>query len=155
MKKTNLNNNKEFKIPTDYFASLEESILNETKRFEDRSIFEVPTDYFSDLEASILNSTVQVKKGKARQLWIAVSSVAACLLLFVVGYIQFNNSKEKTTLIVDKKVSPKVDQKLENDVYESLYKSYFVEEEIKKSSNDISLDDLDEFYLDQQLSSNY
>ncbi|MBS7332847.1 MAG: hypothetical protein KIG88_04540 [Weeksellaceae bacterium] len=155
MKKTNLNNNKEFKIPTDYFASLEESILNETKRFEDRSIFEVPTDYFSDLEASILNSTVQVKKGKARQLWIAVSSVAACLLLFVVGYIQFNNSKEKTTLIVDKKVSPKVDQKLENDVYESLYKTYFVEEEIKKSSNDISLDDLDEFYLDQQLSSNY
>lgn len=155
MKKTNLNNNKEFKIPTDYFASLEESILNETKRFEDRSIFEVPTDYFSDLEASILNSTVQVKKGKARQLWIAVSSVAACLLLFVVGYIQFNDSKEKTTLIVDKKVSPKVDQKLENDVYESLYKTYFVEEEIKKSSNDISLDDLDEFYLDQQLSSNY
>lgn len=155
MKKTNLNNNKEFKIPTDYFASLEESILNETKRFEDRSAFEVPTDYFSDLEASILNSTVEVKKGKARQLWIAVSSVAACLLLFVVGYIQFNDSKDKTTLIVDKKVSPKVDQKLENDVYESLYKSYFVEEEIKKSSNDISLDDLDEFYLDQQLSSNY
>lgn len=155
MKKTNLNNNKEFKIPTDYFASLEESILNETKRFEDRSAFEVPTDYFSDLEASILNSTVEVKKGKARQLWIAVSSVAACLLLFVVGYIQFNDSKDKTTLIVDKKVSPKVDQKLENDVYESLYKTYFVEEEIKKSSNDISLDDLDEFYLDQQLSSNY
>lgn len=155
MKKTELNNKKEFKVPTDYFASLEESILNETKRFEDTSAFDVPTDYFSELEANILNSAGKQKQGKVRQLWIAVSSVAACLILFVVGYTQFNSTEDKTTLVVDTNVSPKVDQKLENDVYESLYKSYFVEEEIKKSSNDISLDDLDEFYSDQQLSSNY
>ena len=155
MRNTDFNNKKEFNVPTDYFASLEKSILNETKRFEETSTFDIPTDYFSELEANILNSTSKQKQGKVRQLWIAVSSVAACLVLFVVGYTQYNTTEEKTVLIVDKKVSPKVDQKLENDVYESLYKSYFVEDDIKKSSNDISLDDLDNFYSEQQLSSNY
>jgi len=149
MKNTNLNNKREFTVPAEYFASLEESILNETKRFEETTAFNVPTDYFSALEADILNSTVKQKQGKARQLWIAASSVAACLILFVVGYTQIINPELK-----DNVAKSKVDQKLENDVYESLYETYFVEE-TKKSSNDVTLDDLESFYSDNQLSSNY
>ena len=149
MKNTNLNKKREFTVPEEYFASLEESILNETKRFEETTAFNVPTDYFSALEANILNSTVKQKQVKARQLWIAASSVAACLILFVVGYTQIINPELK-----DNVAKNKVDQKLENDVYESLYETYFVEE-TKKSSNDVTLDNLESFYFDNQLSSNY
>lgn len=155
MKKFELNKNNEFKVPIDYFDRLEESILNESKQFEDRSVHRVPTNYFKDLEANILNNTINNKKRKTRKLWITVSSVAACLVLFIVGYTQFNSTPKNTVLIVDKKTDVKVDQELENAVYESLYRSYFVEEEQKKSSNEITLDDLEYFYSDQQLSRNY
>ena len=154
MKKIELKNNKEFKVPSNYFDHLQESILNEKKRFDESSTFKTDDNYFSELETNILNSTIKKKQGKTRQLWITISSVAACVVLFVIGYTQFNTTQNSTTIGANKNIVSKVDKELENDVYESLYKSYFVEEDIKKSSNDISLDDLDEFYSDQQYSSN-
>ena len=155
MKKFELNNNNEFKVPENYYKELENSILNETKRFNETSGYEVPSNYFVDLEATILQSAVNKKQGKNRKLWISVSSVAACLLVIVSVYLHFSSTITfgEKSYVLESQNTPEVDAELEHDVYESLYKSYFVEEE-KKSPNDIALDDLDYLYLEQQFSSN-
>jgi predicted house-cleaning noncanonical NTP pyrophosphatase (MazG superfamily) len=140
-------NKKSFQIPENYFNQLEDKLLTETKQFSDKKGFDVPKNYFNDLEERIVSTSIKVnKQGKIRNLWIIVSSVAACLIIVTAFiYPLINSTKELNTAKVDKKV--------EEDVYESLYDSY-LEDEHKKSSNDISLDDLEKYYSDQQLSSN-
>jgi len=143
-------NNKPFNLPENYFNQLEESILIETKKFSENDALSTPENYFSDLENRILVQTIQKnKQGKVKQLWIAVSSVAACLVLVAVFLAPQLEDKYNLTLS-----KSKVDKKTENAVYKSLYDVYFEEEDQKKSSNDITLDDLDEFYSEQHLSSN-
>ena len=140
-------NKKSFQIPENYFNQLEDQLLTEAKRFSDRDGFDVPKNYFTDLEERIVSTALQEnKRGKIRNLWITVSSVAACLIIATLFlYPMFQSPEEIHTAKIDKQV--------EEDVYESLYDDY-LEEESKKSSNEITLDDLDEFYSDQQLSSN-
>ncbi len=140
-------NKKSFQIPENYFSQLEDQLLTEAKRFSDRDGFVVPENYFNQLEEKLIVTAIKEdKKGKRRNLWLAISSVAACLIVattFLYPLINSVNSVE----------TAKVDKQVEEDVYESLYDDY-LEDEHKKSSNDISLDDLDEYYSDQQLSSN-
>ena len=140
-------NNKSFQVPENYFNQLEEHLLTEQKRFSDKKDFVVPENYFSDLEDRLISSAFEEnKKGKVRKLWIMLSSVAACLVIVTtIIYPLFQSPEEIQTA--------KIDKQLEEDVYESLYDDYF-EDEQKKSSNEISLDDLDEYYSVQQLSSN-
>ena len=141
-------NKKPFQTPENYFNQLEDQLLAETRQFSDKNAFDVPKNYFTDLEERIVSAAIKTnKRVKIRKLWITVSSVAACLIVattFLYPLIHMNN--EPTIAKVDKQV--------EEDVYESLYDDY-LEEESKKSSNEITLDDLDEFYSDQQLSSNH
>lgn len=152
MKDLKFKNKEGFTTPKNYFDQLEESIINETKSFGEGSSFDIPEGYFESLEAKILdkNKTASIKK--VRRLWVAISSVAACIVVAGFFYFQSVESKDQTQYIVDQNTYEEVDSVTEEDVYESLYKTYFVEEDIKKSPNDISLDDLDKFYSDQQLS---
>ena len=143
-------NKKSFNLPENYFNQLEKSILIETKKFSVNDALSTPENYFSDLENRILTQTIhQNKQGKVKQLWLAVSSVAACLVLVAIFLAPKLEDKYNLTLS-----KSKIDKKTENAVYESLYDVYFGSDEQKKSSNEITLDDLDEFYSDQQLSSN-
>ena len=146
-----------FSTPPNYFDQLEESILNETKRFSDASSFDVPPVYFIALEEKILQVNNKSKNlGKVRKLWFAVSSVAACMLLFTFVYFQVKEPDNNSNYIVDYNVGDNdIDPDVERAVYESLYRSYFADDDTKKSSNEITLDDLDDFYSDQQLSSSY
>lgn len=140
-------NKKSFQLPENYFSQLEDQLLTEAKRFSDKDGFVVPEHYFNQLEEKLVLVALQEnKQGKLRSLWLTISSVAACLIVATTFlYPLINSAKESSVAKVDKQV--------EEDVYESLYDAY-LEDEHKKSSNDISLDDLDEYYSDQQLSSN-
>lgn len=154
MKDLKFKNKDNFTTPNNYFDHLENSILNETKRFGDVSSFDVPEDYFTSLESKILVSNAIQSKVKLRKLWISISSVAACLLAVAIIYFSFDNESNESNYSISKDIySNEVNPEVEDAVYESLYKTYFVEDDTKKSPNDISLDDLDEFYSDRQLSS--
>lgn len=144
-----------FSTPPYYFDQLEETILNETKRFGNASSFDVPTDYFAELESKILQENCASQKlGNVRKLWFTVSSVAACLLLISFVYFQIKDSSLKQAYIVDLQLhNADIDPNVEEAVYESLYRSYFADDDTKKSSNEITLDDLDQFYSENQLSS--
>ncbi len=149
-------NKNSFKTPTNYFKELEDSILAEGKSFEQGKGFVVPNDYFNQLEQKIVSKSISSKPSNVRVLWASISSVAACLVVGVTLFY-FNSSDAKIDSLSNlvKGQSNEVDEKVEDAVYKSLYKSYFVDEEPKKSSNEITLDDLDDFYSDQQLSSSY
>lgn len=155
MKDLKFKHHKNFTTPENYFNQLEKSILNETKRFEDGASFDVPENYFSRLETKLISTALPHKKSKWISLWWAAASVAACLLVFVILYSNDTESTpESSPFVMDSKsYEAEVDPEVEEAVYESLYKSYFVDEDIKKSSNEISLDDLDHFYAEKQLSS--
>lgn len=142
-------NKNAFKLPDNYFNQLEDSILIESKKLPEKNGFIVPENYFSELEDKIVSTAVeQNKQGKVRKLWIAISSVAACLIIASISlYPLINASKKVNTAKIE------VDKQTEDDVYESLYDAYF-DDENKKSSNEITLDDLDDFYSEKQLSSN-
>ena len=144
------NSNKHsFKVPTNYFEELENSILAQSKSFGKEEGFAVPTNYFPELEEKIvLHSVNTSQSNNIRKLVITVSSIAASLLILVAVYFSFfiKDSNEVNTFT--KNTSEVVDEQTEDAVYESLYKSYFVED-TKKSSNDITLDDLEDFYAER------
>ena len=147
-------NNKAFQVPENYFEQLEDSILTQNKFFSEGNRFDVPSNYFNELDQSILQRTVNSKSSNVRKLWIGISSVAACAILALVAY---NSSKEVNTF-VDQQLTvfhlKEVDNQTEEAVYKSLYQFYFVEEEQKKSSNELTLDDFEEYY-NEELSSVY
>ena len=149
-------NKNSFKTPTNYFQELEDSILAEGKSFEQGKGFVVPNDYFNQLEQKIVSKSISSNRSNVRLLWTSISSVAACLAVGVtLFYFNSSDSKMDSLSNLVKGQSNEVDENVEDAVYKSLYKSYFVDEEPKKSSNEITLDDLDDFYSDQQLSSSY
>ncbi|WP_299782026.1 hypothetical protein [uncultured Formosa sp.] len=89
MKLKDLHNDKNtgFKIPKDYFANLEDSILNEARLQEKVQShgFKIPDNYFDTLEDQIYNKTVNKKTTKVRTLnikpWFYAASIAASLVL--------------------------------------------------------------------------
>ncbi|WP_308991191.1 hypothetical protein QLS71_002070 [Mariniflexile litorale] len=91
-----------FKIPKDYFASLEDTILNEAKLQEiiTEPGYKVPNNYFDSLEEKIINATQSQKQDiKVIKLitWRKasyVAAVAASLILTI--NIFFNNNKNIT-----------------------------------------------------------
>lgn len=139
-----------FKTPSNYFQKLEDSILTDAKTFDTRKGFVVPENYFNQLEEKIVSTSLP-QPSNLRFLWAAVSSVAACLVVGISVYY-VSTDKSETHFTTHQST---VDEHVEDAVYKSLYKSYFVDDEQKKSSNDITLDDLDDFYSEQQLSSSY
>lgn len=152
---TSRGNKNSFKTPSNYFENLEDSILSETKQFGKVNGFDVPEGYFEQLEDKLVLG--RKKRGNMRVLWASISSVAACLVVGVSVFYFMNDSADISVDSYAKFSNSKtvVDEKVEDAVYESLYKSYFVDDEHKKSSNEITLDDLDNFYSEQQLSSSY
>ncbi|QDO94122.1 hypothetical protein FNB79_09060 [Formosa sediminum] len=84
-----------FKIPKDYFNTLEDSILSQAKLQDKVSNpgFKAPDDYFETLEARIL--TKLDAKPKVRTLnikpWAYAASIAACLVLMFT--LTFSNNQ--------------------------------------------------------------
>ncbi|WNH07892.1 hypothetical protein [Thalassobellus suaedae] len=90
MQKKNINNINEtgFKVPKDYFNTLEDSILSEIKLKELSSVsgFKTPKDYFETLEDRIIEKTSNKKTPKVISIFnkrnlVYISSVAAAVLL--------------------------------------------------------------------------
>lgn len=141
MKPFDLNRNS-FKVPANYFETLEEDILTKNKLLGKGKSFRVPDNYFSQFEEKIVLTSVQSSQpNNLRKLVFTISSIAASILIVIAVYFSFFTNNKKTSEVVDKQT--------EEAVYESLYKTYFVED-TKKSSNDITLDDLEDFYADRQ-----
>lgn len=92
MKKNKLHNIKEtgFRVPKDYFDTLEDTVLshNKLKERSSESGFKTPDNYFDNLEDTILSKVSEKEKPKVisifskRNLIYASSIAAAILLLF-------------------------------------------------------------------------
>lgn len=91
-----------FKVPKDYFASLEDSIISELKlkAFTTESGFKTPNNYFESLEDKIVNTVVtQHTEVKVIKLitWRKASYVAAVAASVVLIFnVFFNNTKNVT-----------------------------------------------------------
>ena len=90
-----------FKVPKDYFGSLEDAILTDLKLKEKapESGYKVPDNYFDSLEHKITNALVPEKEVKVIKLFTwrkaaYVSAVAASLILMF--NIFFNNTNNVT-----------------------------------------------------------
>lgn len=90
-----------FKVPEDYFDSLEDSILNELKltKFEKASGYKTPENYFESLEEKITSTIKHDKDGKVIKLFTwrkatYVAAAAASLILLINVY--FNQTKSIT-----------------------------------------------------------
>ncbi|MBF0598053.1 hypothetical protein [Faecalibacter rhinopitheci] len=141
-----------YKVPADYFEKLEKSILVNSQSLEEGKGFTVPTDYFDSLKENILTENLSKSRNKSRNWWISVASIAASLLL-IVGFNFILNSNDQNLNIEDNTISKKVDENIEDSIYQSLYKFYLVDDENKKSSNEYeSLDDLEEYYNEKYTS---
>lgn len=142
-------NRKSFKVPTNYFETLESDILTKTKVLGKEEGFRVPENYFPQLEEKIVSTSIQsTHPNNLRKLVLTISSIAASLLIVVAVYFSFFIKDNKDVNTFTKNTKDLVDDKTEEAVYESLYKTYFVED-TKKSSNDITLDDLEDFYAER------
>ena len=144
------NSNKHsFKVPTNYFETLESDILMKPKKIRKEEGFRVPENYFPELEEKIVSTSIQSSQpNNLRKLVFTISSIAASLLIVVAVYFSFFIKDNKEVNTFTKNTKDLVDDKTEEAVYESLYKTYFVED-TKKSSNDITLDDLEDFYAER------
>lgn len=131
MKNNKLNN--DFKVPTNYFENLENEIF--LKTLKNNESFNVPKDYFLNLEQKINENNLQIKTKKKKQFYLNKWFAAASILLILVVTFQFIGSNKKETELVN--------TKMEEEVYEKIYDSYIVSEDIKKSPNNVSLDDSD------------
>jgi hypothetical protein len=90
MKKNNLHNIKKtgFKVPEDYFNTLEDTILSHIK-LEELSVdsgFKTPENYFDTLENTIINKVSEKETSKVIPLFskrnlVYISSIAAAILL--------------------------------------------------------------------------
>ncbi|WP_372756613.1 hypothetical protein [Mariniflexile sp.] len=92
-----------FKVPKDYFASIEDTILSEIKLQESvsKTGYKVPENYFSTLEDKIIKAVEPKKDTKVIKLitWRKASyiaAVAASLILFINIFV--NNTKETITI---------------------------------------------------------
>ena len=90
-----------FKVPKDYFGSLEDAILTDLKLKEKapESGYKVPDNYFDSLEHKITNALVPEKEVKVIKLFTwrkaaYVSAVAASLILMF--NVFFNNTNNVT-----------------------------------------------------------
>ncbi|MFD0989607.1 hypothetical protein ACFQ1R_05830 [Mariniflexile jejuense] len=90
-----------FKVPKDYFESLEDSILSDLKLKElsPKSGYTTPDNYFNTLEDNIINTINQTKEVKVVKLitWrkaAYATAVAASLILMI--NVFFNNTKNIT-----------------------------------------------------------
>lgn len=124
-----------FKVPKDYFASLEDSILTETKLQElaNKTGFTTPPDYFNSLEDNILNTETQVKEPKVVKLitWqhIAyVTGIAASILLIV---NLFFKTETNTITIEDLETASIENYILEEDLETTEFASLFTNEDLK------------------------
>ncbi|GGF04715.1 hypothetical protein SAMN05443634_104323 [Chishuiella changwenlii] len=131
MKNNKLNN--DFKVPTNYFENLENEIF--LKTLKEKESFNVPKDYFLNLEQKINANNLQTKTKKSKQFYINKWFAAASIILILVVTFQFIGSNKKEAELVN--------TKMEEEVYEKIYDSYIVSEDIKKSPNNVSLDDSD------------
>ena len=131
MKNNKLNN--DFKVPTNYFENLENEIF--LKTLKEKESFNVPKDYFLNLEQKINANNLQTKTKKNKQFYINKWFAAASIILILVVTFQFIGSNKKEAELVN--------TKMEEEVYEKIYDSYIVSEDIKKSPNNVSLDDSD------------
>ncbi|MBP0903312.1 hypothetical protein ACFSKN_00290 [Mariniflexile gromovii] len=103
MSTNKLHNIKEtgFKVPKDYFASLEDTILSEVKLQEmvPKSGYKVPDNYFDSLEDNILNTVKTQQETKVIKLFtwkkaVYATAVAASLMLLI--NIFFNKTENIT-----------------------------------------------------------
>ena len=138
MKLKDLHNDKTagFKMPKDYFNTLEDSILNEAKlqdKVSDHG-FKVPDYYFDTLEDEILTKFHSKSTTKVRTLnikpWAYAASIAACLaLMFTLTF-----SKNQTHSI----------SSINNDTLES----FILSEELNTSEMAALITDSDVFEND-------
>lgn len=102
MKTNKLHNIKKtgFKIPKDYFDSLEDTIISsiKLKELSSESGFKTPDNYFDTLEDTILSKTSEKESSKVisilsrRNLIYASSIAAAVLLLFNLSIFNTNST---------------------------------------------------------------
>lgn len=146
-----------FTTPLGYFDQLEEKLLNENKETNKGNAFVVPDNYFEQLEEQIQLKVQSERKGLSRKLWISVSSIAACLAIgvSVVYFSELSDDDSKEIVYDGSDQELYLNPQVEDSVYESLYETYFVEEEQKKSPTDVSLDDLEKFYLSRNKRTSY
>lgn len=132
MKSNKSHNN--FKVPTNYFQDLENEIFLNT--LKEKESFTTPKDYFTNAEEKIIATNLPTTAKKAKQFhinkWFAAASI---ILIFTVTFQLFWNNNKKQTEVVN--------TKMEEEVYEKIYDSYIVSDDIKKSPNNVSLDDSD------------
>ncbi|MFI2742858.1 hypothetical protein ACG2LH_08970 [Zhouia sp. PK063] len=97
----NLHNKSGFKIPKDYFQSLEEGLLTKLseEKLPKKSGFKTPNGYFKQLENRILKQTTHKPKVIAlyKKAWYAVAATAAIIIAFL-GYQNYTISKSSTDI---------------------------------------------------------
>ncbi len=157
MKKNKIHNNiknTRFKVPQDYFASLEDTILSEVKLKERLSDpgYKTPDNYFDSLEDKIMNAVQPQKEVKVVKLftWRKVSyvaAIAACFILMI--NIFFNNTKDVTienieTASIENYI---LNEDLETDEFASLFTKEDLSE-VRLITDDYSSETLDNFIFD-------
>lgn len=137
-------NNKSFSVPSNYFETLEDNIMH-NKVLKNSLGYTVPDNYFNHLNHKISNKSTG---SNVKKLFISITSIAASIIIILTVYFSFFNNEKLESLDFVNNPTKVVDDETEHAVYESLYKSYFIDDS-KKSSNEITLDDMEEFYADR------
>jgi hypothetical protein len=127
-----------FKVPKDYFKSLEDVIINEIKLKEiaPSSGYKLPDNYFDSLETKISAAVIQHKEVQVINIfkWRKAAYVAAVAASFILMFNMFFNTTEIITL---------------DDIETASIENYFINEELE--TNEIASlftdDDLLEFHL--------
>jgi cell division protein FtsL len=122
-----------FKVPKNYFDSLEDAILTDLKLKEmaPESGYKVPDNYFESLEHKITNAIVLEKEGKVIKLFTwrkaaYITSIAASLILMF--NIFFNNTKNITIDTIE--TASIEDYILNEDLETSEIASLFADEDL-------------------------
>ncbi|CAH8290639.1 hypothetical protein EV196_107151 [Mariniflexile fucanivorans] len=130
MNTNKLHNIKEagFKVPKDYFESLEDIVLSEVKLQETISKpgYKVPDHYFNSLEDKIINAVQPQKDTKVIKLitWQKASYAAAIAASFILIINIFFNKTEHITIETIEIASIEnyiIDEDLETDEFASLF----------------------------------
>lgn len=91
-----------FKVPNDYFKSVEDTILNDLKLKEiaPTSGYKLPTNYFDSLEDKIINASKLEKEVKVIKLftWRKVAYATAVAASLILMFNIFFNNTERITI---------------------------------------------------------
>lgn len=136
MNTNKLHNIKEtgFKVPKDYFESLEDIVLSEVKLQEtiSESGYKVPDHYFNSLEDKIINAVQPQKDTKVIKLftWRKASYAAAIAASFILTINIFFNKKPEHITIETIEIASIENYIIDEDLETAEFASLFTQEDL-------------------------